>query len=45
MRVKRPDRKARAAARENPQAYPDVSNKQLAADFEDQSLDSYEEEN
>jgi hypothetical protein len=39
MRVKRPNKRARAAAREDPQAYPEVSNKELAADLEDPSLD------
>jgi hypothetical protein len=39
LRIKRPNRKARALARENPQAYPEVSNKELAADLEDPSLD------
>jgi len=41
IRVKR-SRKRRAAARENPQAFPEVSNRQLLRDLEDNTLDEEE---
>jgi hypothetical protein len=39
VRVVRSGKSKRRAARENPQAYPEVSNRQLARDLEDNSLD------
>ncbi len=44
VRVHRSKRHNRALARENPEAFPEISNRQLLADLEDDTLDTPEEE-
>jgi hypothetical protein len=39
VRVNRSSRRNRKLARENPESFPEVSNRQLLADLEDDSLD------
>jgi hypothetical protein len=39
VRVTRPNRKARALAREHPNAYPELSNAELLSDLENPSLE------
>jgi hypothetical protein len=44
VRVNRSNRRNRKLARENPGSFPEISNRQLLADLEDNTLDIEEED-